>query len=80
MSDVALYDLLLPFSWNLFSGLCPKRIESPVCIIPIFNVNTWKIHLDTLTDQFLLPHHNSVFLRPLPLSRFFFLYCVFLHL
>lgn len=29
-----------PFSWNLFSGLCPKRTKSPVCIIPIFNVNT----------------------------------------
>ncbi|XP_034470127.1 WD repeat-containing protein 37 isoform X2 [Hippoglossus hippoglossus] len=24
--------------WNLFSGLCPKRTKSPVCIIPIFNI------------------------------------------
>ncbi|XP_020566960.1 WD repeat-containing protein 37 isoform X2 [Oryzias latipes] len=24
--------------WNLFSGLCPKRSRSPVCIIPIFNI------------------------------------------
>jgi len=32
--------LLLPFSWNLFSGLFPERTESPVCIIPIFNVKT----------------------------------------
>lgn len=35
-----LFLFLLPFSGNLLSGLCPKRTKSPVCIIPIFNVNT----------------------------------------
>lgn len=39
MTDSCLDGLLLCFSWNLFSGLCPKRTRSPVCIIPIFNVN-----------------------------------------
>lgn len=29
------------FSGSLFSSLCPKPTKSPVCIIPIFNVNTF---------------------------------------
>lgn len=33
----------LCFSWNLFSGLCPKSAQSPVCIIPVFKVNTSSI-------------------------------------
>lgn len=57
---------LLPFSGNLFSGLCPKRTKSPVCIIPIFNVNTSIQLIIIFTDQYPLSHHNSVFFAPFP--------------
>lgn len=56
---------LPPFSGNLLSGLCPKRTKSPVCIIPIFNVNKY-LHqtfiqlMVIITDQYLPSHRDSV--------------------
>lgn len=61
MIDSVPVALLLPFSWNLFSDLFPKRTEGPVCIIPIFNVNT---PTDNHNWSYWLCHRNSVFLCP----------------